>query len=104
MGMREYVGLQDHVLTNSPRRGVHFEIQACLMNLKFHAEERSPALTAEVLKSMKEQQIEVNIFHVGAVIGACRSLAVVLSMFLDWVNSWETSDFNRMQLESAEIG
>ncbi|CAL1160414.1 unnamed protein product [Cladocopium goreaui] len=34
--------------------------------------ERGPALTAEVLKSMKEQQMEVNIFHVGAVIGACR--------------------------------
>ena len=49
---------------------------------KFHAEERGPALTVEVLKSMKEQQMEVNIFHVGAVIGACRSLAKAGSM--DW--------------------
>jgi hypothetical protein len=87
-GIREYVALRDHRPTNSPTRGVHVIFRhAKKHHPKFHAEERGPALTAEVLKSMKEQQMEVNIFHVGAVIGACRSLAEAGSM--DWVNAWQ---------------
>ncbi|CAK9062410.1 unnamed protein product [Durusdinium trenchii] len=33
----------------------------------------SPTLAAEALKSMKKKHLEANIFHFGAVIGACRS-------------------------------
>ena len=60
------------------------------MDTRVGAEERGPALTAEVVKSMKDQHMEVNVFHVGAVIGACRSLAHCIStrrvfFFFNWL-------------------
>ena len=37
-------------------------------------QEKGPRLAAAALTLMKQRGSEVNIFHVGAVIGACRSL------------------------------